>query len=396
MTTFSKGTRTGLVIVAALGVTIIGGLIFRSHLPERNADDDSSGYLGKGIENRLSKGRAGEATSRSSAKAADGDGIPADLTLAQASSLFEDFKSKHPGNKERLKFAQDMMKKLCELGYTQEAWDLIEKDQGDVRNNQLGAFFANAKLSNSELLGKISQSSLADIHVNFSGFMSRFKPEQYEEIVNSPDFKKFLGGLGQLDSKSAAVFKNNISSGLGSAITISLYESPGQSQDLLRIAARLNSEGVLDTSRFMDLAARFGSGDPFGSWSLISSVDSGGQTTVGQQRNNVIRNMLEADAPKALSTVLDNGSPSRASDIKSAVESWVNLDSRGATDWFQQNRATLSPEDGDAIAFIFSSYVGDGAQQWAEQIRNPTLKAEAIKKIAEAETARAEAARKAQ
>ncbi len=375
-------------------LAIMGGWVFRHDFLERNTGSRSSeSSQKKDNDTKIPKVRTDDLPQKRSGAAVAGEEIPDDLTPARASLLFEEFKSKHPRDRDRFTFASAMMKKLCELGYTQEAWDLIEKDQGNVRNNQLIAFFANARLSQSELLGKISESQLGDVHMSFSGFMERFKPEQYDEILSSSDFQIFLGRLDQVDPKAARILKNNISSGLGNAITKSLYETPDKTNDLLKIAARLNSEGILDTPRFMDLAARFGRGDPFGNWGLISAIKPEGEDRVGELRSHMIRDMLEVDAPKAFSKILDNGNPAKASDINAAVGSWVNLDARGASDWFQQNRATLGSKDSDLIAAAFSTYAGNlsefsGARQWAEQIRDPKLKAEVIQKIVEAAAAK--------
>lgn len=372
-------------------------MILRHDLLKKEADGSSAGPTEKKITNtKIHNVRKQNRDQKVGSEGVAGVVISDELTPAQASLLFEEFKSKNPGTRERFKFAAAIIRKLCELGYTQEAWELIEKDRGNVRTNQLAAFFTNAKSSHSELLGRILDAQREDVHVSLSGFMSRFKPEQYEEIIRSPDFRSFLGGLDRLDPNEAKLIKNNISSGLGNVITIFIFEAPNQTSEILRIAARLNSEGVLDTPRFMDLAARFGRGDPFGNWDLISAIQSGEDRVAGL-RSNMIRDMLEVDAPKALSKILDNIYPGKASDISSAIGSWVNLDAKGATDWFQQNRGILSPQDSDTIAAAFSMYAGDlseypGAQQWAEQIRDPKMKAEVLKKIAEAAAAKQERA----
>ncbi len=392
MIRFSKSALLGLATIATLG--IIGGLIFRQDFVEKGAVGVSSESTEKkGAKTQLSKVRTDKRSPANKAEALEG--ISDDLTPAKASLLLEDFKAKHPGNSERIAYASAIIKKLCELGYTQEVWDLIEKGPGGIRDNQIISFYENVNLSDNELLGKISGSPLSEIHVSFIGFMSRFTPEQYEKVVESSDFRNFLGELDKLSAKEAAVVKNNISSGLGHSITVSLYENPDKIKDLLKIAARLNSAGILDTSRFMDLASRFGRSDPFENWALVSALKPEPDGRVGQLRSNMIRDMLEVDAPKAISEVLYNQNPAKASDINAAVESWVNIDSNGAADWFQQKRSTLSPQDRDAIAAAFSSYAGDhsefsGAREWAEQIQNQTLKAEMIKKITEAAAAKEE------
>jgi len=394
MISFPKPVRAGLMMIAALG--IIGGLIFSYDFSEINAGSRSSGSFGKkDTETKNARVKTGDPNHERRKEAVAGEVIPDELTPAQAALLFEQFKSKYPGNQQRSDFAYEMIKKLCELGYTQEAWNLIEKDHGNVRINQLAAYFANAELTRVELLTKISESSRSDIHVSFKGFMSRFKPEQFEEILSSSDFQQFLGAINRLDPKDAKVFRSSISSGLDHAITIPIYESPEKANDLLKIAVRLNSQGLLDTTRFVDLAVRFGRSDPFGNWKLIYTIEPEGVNSkaLSEDRSTMIRDMLEADAPKALSKVLDNENPGKASDINSAIGAWVNLDAKGATDWFQQNRATLSPQDSDSIAAAFSTHAADlsefsGAQQWAGQIRDPKLKAEVIKKIAEVTAAK--------
>ncbi len=237
--------------------------------------------------------------------------------------------------------------------------------------------------------------------MSFDGFMSRFKPEQYEEILTSFDFKKFLNGVDQYDPKEAKKIKGTIIISLDSMITVSMYENPDKINDILEIAGRLNSKGILDTPRFTDLVARFGRSDPFENWALISGITSEGEDGIEEQRNIMIGGMLQVDAPKALLTILDNGNPAKATDINSAVQSWVSLDSRGATDWYQKNQATMNPQDRDAIAAAFSTHAGrlsefSGAQQWAEQIQNPALKAEVIKKNAEVAAAKEERAHETQ
>lgn len=390
MIRFSKSVLVGIGMIAILG--IVGGMLFRRDLSEKVVVHAGPGSIEKG-KSKPQPPRVGTDQPRPGNHAEALEGISNDLTPARASQLFEDFKARHPANSERIAFARAIIQKLCELGYTQEAWDLIELNQGDVRNNQMMSFYENARASNGELLGRISGSPPTDIHVGLVGFLSRFSPEQYEEVLRSSDFRSFLQGVDKLDVQEAAAAKHFIGAAFGQTITVALYETPDQTKDLLKIAARLNSEGLLDTPRFMDLASRFGRGEPFENWGLISAIKPEADDRVRQLRSNMIRDMLEADAPKAISEVLDNQNPAKASDIKAAVESWVGFDSKGAADWFQQSRATLSPQDRDAVAAAFATYAGNlsefsGAREWAAQIQDPLLKAELFRKIAEAAAAK--------
>ncbi len=127
-------------MIAILAIMV--GWIFRHDFLEKNADRRSSeSFEKKDNETKNSRVRTDDLTQKKSTKAATGEEIPDELTPAQAFLLFQEFKSKHPGNQERIVFAQAIIKKLCELDHTQEAWDLIEKDQGDVKANQLMVFF---------------------------------------------------------------------------------------------------------------------------------------------------------------------------------------------------------------------------------------------------------------
>jgi hypothetical protein len=304
------------------------------------------------------------------------------LTPEKAAGLIADFDAKTRDINQRALFSSDLIIKLCKNGYAREAFDLIEKDYGRVRNNQLVSFFMHADLPPKELLSMIPNMDFkADADTCLRGFTLRYRPEELGGVLTSPEMGSLISSLGDRFPPQA------MSSLVANSLNSALLDGSSDSGKIVDTGLYLNSKGLLDAGQLLALINKV-PGSAFDKWRIIREVDPNTSWTGDSRnkRNAVIAEMVLSDGPEALSKILESTGNHRADDLRKAIGSWNEADPSAAATWYNQNRSSLNQDDQGAVASTFAreamvSSEFEGARQWAELIDDPELRAETLKAI---------------
>jgi hypothetical protein len=296
---------------------------------------------------------------------------PPKMTPEEAKKLIADFAAENKDLNSRAAFAEGVLRKLCEDGYSREAWGLIDAGNGIVRNFGLSTFFRNADLPPSELLEKIASVPTLDMYTCFSGFLNRYPPDQLSTLLGSPEVDRFLSAV---DRKYVSV-NASVSSVLLGAFNKMPPEERGETY---QIARDLNSKGLLEPHDFILMTQRYSNKNIFDQWEDIRTVNltAWDSDVVRKQRYSMLSAMVTEDAPAAVKTILNNDGEQAGKDMTLALQSWTNLDSQGAADWYKSNQASFSGKQRELVSSSFaeaaiSSLEFDSARLWAEQIQDP-------------------------
>lgn len=292
-----------------------------------------------------------------------------------ARRLIDSFDSRNQDITERSRFAANLIKQLCENGFSREAFKLIDEGHGQIRKWQLSTYFEHANLPDRELLDMMTGLDFrSGKHVAFIGFVARCKPEQLAAMISSSDVQEFLKfSKFSLDATSIA-----LSTSLQSALAM---VDKNHIDSILKVAEDLRGKGLLTPSDLVVIANHFNAGDAFSRWSLVESITSGAGVSddVIAQKNQVLAAMVRADAPKAISKILESGDRAE-SDVGVIIDNWATIDSSGAAKWYQTNRATLSTQNRGFVAAAFSSIAMrsldfDSARLWTAEVEDPKKQA---------------------
>lgn len=308
------------------------------------------------------------------------------VTPENALALIDDFKSRNQDMSAKTLFCSKIIRELCENGYSIEAWDIIEPGLGSVRFSQLSAFFLAAKLSTDELFDRLKTIESGGEMVScFGYFLTRYKPSEFSDFLTSQRFKDFA------DSPNSKLSKDNISSSISLVLQRNLNDSPpAQVNNITNTISTMLSNGFLNPDDLLALLSKDNLGGPFVAWDLIKAVDIK-HLAVGvsrDTRDHLIAKMVYTDAPQTITKIFENGGDNFSHDIDVVISSWANIDSEGATSWYTQNLQSLTTQQRGAVAFAFSkaamsSLEFNGAEQWALQIQDVTMRDAAIKAIAD-------------
>lgn len=305
------------------------------------------------------------------------------LTPDIARKLISDFAAENKDLNSRAGFAQGVIKELCESGYSREAWELIDPGNGIVRNFGLSSFFANADLPPAELLEKIANVSTNDMFTCFSGFLNRYPPDQLSTLLESPEMNRFYSAVG--DDLKAVNVKTAVSGVLQRNMNMMEPEKRGGTYELAR---DLDSKGLLEPHDFILIVQRYSNKNIFDQWEDIKNVDLNGssRSIVKKQRRSMLSAMVTEDAPAAVKNILTNDGERVGDDLAWALDSWTNLDSQGAADWYKSNQTSFSGKQRELVSSSFaeaaiSSLEFDSARQWAERIENPDTRNKTLEKV---------------
>lgn len=308
------------------------------------------------------------------------------ITPEKALELINEFKSKNQDMSARTIFCSGIIRKLCENGYSSEAWDLIESGLGSVRLSQLSAFFSAAKLPTEDLLVKLKTiGNGGEMVSSFGYFLTKFKPRELSDFLDSQKFREFT------DSPESLLSKEKISQSLSLVLQRNLNDAtPHQVNDVTNTISTMHSKSFLNPDDLLIIASKPNVGGPFAAWNLIKSVDANYLTegSSADSRTQLIAKMVSTDAPKSIATIFEIGGVNFSRDVDSAISDWVNIDSEGATAWYGQNQTKLTSQQRNAVASAFSKAAMDslefsGAQQWAFQIQDISLRDEILKAISD-------------
>lgn len=374
-------TRSIGVFLAVLAAVIIGAGVSQLNKGDTSKEDattprDRSSKIPLHESSRATANRPKTKRSKSSGS---------DLTPEIAKSRIEEYFAKTPDLQERAKFACDMIRQLCENGFSEEAFQILDANYGLVRENEILTLFAAADLPNSELLGRIDEVSTykGDKRLAMKGYLNRFKLDELVRNVSDPEFQAMLSRGNKLSSYS-------LSAAVADALELAPSKSDGATKiQFLDTSKELVEKGFLRPSDFLAIANESVSEDPFESWKLIQGVIPPGTLISNDDDGadlgeSLIAKMVMSDGSKTLNNLL------KVEDYRSvnhAITQWTHSDPSGATKWYESNAGRLSPNQNNAVSSAFAStalqsFEFDAARAWAEKVQDPKAKEDMLNRIA--------------
>ena len=311
------------------------------------------------------------------------------LTPDLARSQKEQFFSRNPNAGERIKFACDLIQGLCQNGFSEEAFHLLDTNYGMVRSNEIATLFKFADLPNSELLRRIEEISVytGNKEDALRGYVGRFKLDELVDSISDPEFQATLLKGERLRSSALS---------FSLAMALSRFGGEGNPQ-FSQTARDLIGKGYLKPFDFVKISTESSSsGDPFERWRRIQEVipagtlTNGSPTSSGNPGQSLVSQMVLGDGPRTLNTLLE---VEDYASVNHAISQWTHSDPSGATRWYESNSSQLTPNQNNAVSSAFastalSSAEFDVARAWAERVQDPKSKEDLLKKIAETEEKR--------
>jgi hypothetical protein len=301
---------------------------------------------------------------------------------SEAKELLLSARDKFSDITERSKYCAEIIQRLCEAGYTAEAWELIDDGAGQVRNFELSAFFKRSGLSSSEALTKMGTLEYrTDYQVALNAYCSSLSIEKLQTLLSEDSSVKVIGDLAK-QSKFPDLFSN--------ALKIALESKFGEAskpelKELFGLAGSLSEKKVLSQSVFYELLSAADALDPFEKWDLAAPVVGNDMAKSSEKiRNEIVESMIGENAPDAMSRMIKSPGEQGLVDVQTALAHWYEIDSAAATDWYYNQSPQLSAQqaDGATLAFFSSAILHeefDTAVQWAERIKDVKLREQAIK-----------------
>lgn len=313
--------------------------------------------------------------------------INSSLTPELAKKLKAEFFLRESDIGKRCLFSSMLISQLCENGFTEEAWDMIDREYGDVRGGELGTFFNKANLPLNVLLNKIPALDVhGDKSTAFSAILTRYDLKDLEKLLSSPEMVSFM------NQNMKDKFGLQVSGSVSVSIQLAIHEKSGEEfKNILEIASRFNSSGLLDANDLMLILSKSDRiQNAFEKWDIVEMVQpvSRYEPDTRRQRDDLIYTMVRSNSSLAMNQILESGGVQKTNDIHAAIRAWTAMDSKGASDWFRANRANLSSENSNKIASAFATEAMnsaelEGAQLWAGQITDAQLRAETLAAISQ-------------
>ncbi|MBK1884196.1 hypothetical protein JIN85_17385 [Luteolibacter pohnpeiensis] len=327
------------------------------------------------------------------------------LTPELAKSRLAKFSSKEPNLLKRSEFASHLIQELCQNGFSEEAFQLLDPNHGTMRSNQIEALFTFADLPNDQLIRRIDEISVykEDKVGALRGYIGRLKLNNLVESVSDPQFQ---AALSRGPSLSPAILSDNLAVALRSMFAASKVAGAATDPQLLKASKELVNQGYLQPSDFVKVASEGPPGNEFERWEEIQEVIPPGTLISGSTASSLnpgqslVSRMVMSDGPRALSNLLSVGDYKA---VDHAIMQWTYSDPSGATNWYQGNSGQLTPTQNNVVSSAFAStalksYEFEVARAWAERVQDPKSKEDLLMKISEKEAkelaARAERGKK--
>ena len=297
--------------------------------------------------------------------------IAATLTPAKARELLEFDKLNEPNLEVRAERAWRIINQLCQNGFSQEAWEMIDRDQGIVRQLSLNGFFRDANLPKGEILGLLNGLEKKERATGLSGYWDRFAPEEFVHLnmsefeIRSPEEKAALRQT--LEAMIGRAFDSD-NPEIGKVIR----------QDLLNLAADQIGLGVFAYSDIGKMLGQDPSKDGFAYYEALQRVDPAyrrNQDTLKGTDAQVVRAMVTQDPQRTMDMTLVEGSWVKGKGYV-ALEKWGTMDYRAAEEWYRRNEGKAD-RDSSAVAFMRAcDTLGrlDEALQWYARIESQSWK----------------------
>lgn len=296
------------------------------------------------------------------------------ITPATARDLLEQSKLEDTNIDTRAEKAWLIINLLCQNGYTREAWELIDPEQGEIRNKGLGGFFRDADLPKTELLALTENMSDSDRSSSLFGYWSRFSPEEFAKLDMSETPIRSHREMG--------AFRRAIEEVISQAYDPKNPEaSKWLRHDALVKAVELANGGTFPYSDLKTILSKDPSKDGFTYWEAIKNVSPELRATQTQGMNNyngtdsmIIRAMAVQDPRRTMEmTLVPESHESKY--IHIAMGQWLEKDFTNADKWVQEHVADFTPDQQErtAVAYIRAQVARgefEAAEKWLPYIKN--------------------------
>ncbi|RYD37272.1 MAG: hypothetical protein EOP87_03885 [Verrucomicrobiaceae bacterium] len=273
-------------------------------------------------------------------------GATATITPGDARNALQRLRQEEKNLETLAEKTRDIIARLCQAGYSREAWDLIDAETGMVRERSLKGFFHDATLPKEELMHLLDGLEKKERAMGLSGYWDRLTPEEFARLnlsefeIRSPDER---AALRQTFEAMVAEAFDPDNPDIGKGVR----------QDLLNQAAEQVNSGVLVYGDVGKMLQQDPSKDGFAYWDALSRVEPElrkGQDTLKGTDAQVIRAMTIQDPERTLDMTLVMGTPARGKGYV-ALEKWLTMDFRSAEAWYQRN-SQQADADSAAVAFM--------------------------------------------
>jgi len=301
----------------------------------------------------------------------------APMTPELAQALLARVKAETKGIQDRAGLSAIILKLLCDKGFYEEAWQLLETSPGSVRSTEIGILFQNDKIPADILLVKLEGLTV---------------PEERTQALRSL-FSARADDLIRMDISSIHVAtaqdKIAIASGIMSAMKeADTKRDPGAAEALLQRSLDLVKNEKLDAENLFNIVKNDVVIDPFRKWEILGNLQAGvSAENTDKILAEAVPFMIKADLPKAMELLTtDPVSKYSVPLLSRAVTTMYDSDPEQAANWVQENLAIIDPATAQRITMrVAQIAIKNGefetAQQWANNLLNPGVKQQVLDQI---------------
>ena len=294
---------------------------------------------------------------------------------------------------ERGQACYDVIRDLCRSGYANEAFELIDSRSGEARNSQIAALFGNCGWNfavASEKMRQLGENGFrGDGNRAFSAYCRSLDLQDFKSLVCSPAFTDYAAyekrrsgfHFDPADQATATYFADKL---------IRPETDDRDREAYWQVAKDLHEEGRLTDDSFVRIVMSNRALSPQDKWRAFSSgvtVDAGNEQT-SSHRDQIVRDMVNQDARSALVEISKVESPQGTAALGIAIQQWIANDgSDKVAEWYATCKDLMSPVQRDVVANRFFQEAlaygeRDVAEQWIQQLADPSVKAEALAGLA--------------
>lgn len=282
-----------------------------------------------------------------------------------------------------------IIERLCRAGYTEEAWMLIDDNPGTARYSEINKFFLTAGLGVQEFVDKIRNLPFKrEPGMALEGYLSSLDGQKIRALLQDESFKNIIS---ELNTDNPGILKRAIATSLMGKVAFPGEES--EKKAAMTLAVEYHKEGLIDDNGLAQVLKSDRFKSSFEKWELLTdSVKvAPSSSRVAELRKELVEDMVNADAQKALIQISEREGVLGSSDLFMALKKWGLIDSAAANSWLVEHRTRLNDTQQDAAAHAFFQLAlsygePDGAEQWARQIKDEKLRNAALAKLTKEET----------
>jgi hypothetical protein len=385
------------LIVIALILSLSGYVIFSLSTGDRSAGVAPSSHETENPQRAVggddALGTMGGKSSTRGKRPSRESGAPVLLDLSEARKRLEGFRLESKDVIDHAEFAANLVVELCKSGRTQDAWEFIEQNSGQMRNMQLREFFKNADLDRSELLARLSALEYKlDLQRGLEGYFLRIKPSKYLEEFATPEVMALRNATGESSSDALRRAMNSLIDDLyGRRESLKYPPDEATVSELVSSLGKFEADGMIKSHEIADMILPL-SIDSFLRWEILRKHASDPDGLGEGARRQLIGSMIVNDPTKAMGAILAAPGDAQPQNVDLAIHEWLGADSGSLMTWYEGNRGSFEPRQQSLVASAFakSAILGSefgNARKWAAEIQDPQIKERTFKAISDKEIA---------